>query len=181
MAPARSINPPLPEGDYLAWVEAGDPGSNDFYVLKAFRSAVDNDPETMETENDDPGTAEALTLEANPEVTGLRQVFLLSTLGDGDVDHFQVELMDGEAISVFCGSRTSGSGVVGLTAAVLDETGATEIASGTETAMEAVALEEVATASGATTYLVKLSKGSQDAEVTGDWARCQIRAAPPAP
>ena len=178
-APA-DVNPPLPAGDYLFWVDAGPAGANDFYVIKTYRSPTDNDPETMETENDVAATAEAITLEAVTGTPEVRRRFVLSMLPDGDTDHYSVALNDGEALSVYCGSRTGGSGVVDLTAAVLDATGATELATATETATEPIALEDAVTASGATTYLVRLTKASQDAEVTGDWARCQIRAAPPA-
>jgi len=170
------IQPNLPDGDYNLFVENdGIPGANGFYVLKAYRFSTDNDPETEP--NDDLADATALTV---MDDEGVRRGFILARLGDGDTDHFSFELMDGEQINVFCGSATAGSGVQGLTATVLMADG-TEVggATGTETAAEAIRITEVTAAAG--TYVLRLTKTGQDAEVTGDWVRCGVALAPPAP
>jgi len=172
------IQPNLPDGDYNVFVENdGAPGANGFYVLKAYRFGTDNDPETDDTANDDVSTPDALTV---MDDEGVRRGFILATLGDGDTDHFSFELMDGEQINVFCGSATAGSGVQGLSATVLMADG-TEVsgASGTETATDGIAIEEVTAAAG--TYVLRLTKTGQDAEVTGNWVRCGVAMAPPAP
>ena len=82
-------------------------------------------------------------------------------------------------MSVFCGSRTAGSGVVGLQAALTDSTGTTVIEMDSESATEGVAIEE-ASVSAAGTYLLRLTKGSQDPMVSGDWVRCGVLVGPPA-
>lgn len=165
------LSPALPEGDYLFWVEhGGTEGANDFYVIKAFRFTQDNPAETEP--NDDAASAEALTF-ADDDGDGVRTGFFLAMLPDGDTDFFSIDVMDGEPVSIFCGSRTGGSGVVDLEVALTESDGSTVIESATETATEAVAIEEAAV-SGAGTYLVRLTKGSQDAEVTGDWVRCGV-------
>ena len=63
-------------------------------------------------------------------------------------------------------------------AELTDSTGTTVIDSATETATEAVAIEE-ADVGGAGTFLLRLTKGGQDAEVTGDWVRCGVAVGPP--
>lgn len=165
------------DSTYLLFVEAGEAG--DFYVLKAFRGG-DNPPETMDGTNGDPATPETIALAANPNAPGTRSGFVLASLGDGDVDHFSITTMGDEVVSVACGSRSLGSGVVDLTATLLDSTGATEIASATESETVGVRIiNQAVPAAGE--YLVRLTKGSQDSEVVGDWVRCGIHVAPPAP
>ena len=173
------IQPSLAEGSYLLFVEHGpSAGANDFYVLKSFLSA-DNPPETMEVTNGVVATPEPITLELDT-TTMLRRGFVLATLGDADTDFYSFDVMTGEAVSVFCGSRSSGSGVVGLQAAVLDSTGTTTVSMGTETEIAGASIRDAAATPG--TYVLRLTKTSQDAEVTGNWVRCGIAVgAPTAP
>jgi hypothetical protein len=162
------LNPSLPPGTYQLFVSApGTTGSNDFYVLKAFRGG-DNPAEIQETENNDITTPELVTIEGSPP-----SGFLLATLGDGDVDHFAIEMQDGELVTVACGSRTSGSGVVDLTATLLDSTGTMTLATSTETAIDGAFIEDQAVPA-AGTYILRLTKALQDADVTGTWVRCGI-------
>jgi len=176
----ESVNPPLPEGDYLLWVEHGGAASSaDFYVMKLFRSRVGNTPEAMEATNGVAATPEALSFMAHPRLPDTDAAYILATLGDGDTDFFSLEVTDAsDVVSIFCGSRTAGSGVVDLQAALTDSTGTTVIEMATETATEGIAIAEASVSSG--TYLLRLTKGSQDATVTGDWARCGILIGPPA-
>ncbi|RZO55205.1 MAG: hypothetical protein EVA89_26400 [Sandaracinaceae bacterium] len=178
----ESVNPPLPEGDYLLWVEHGGAASSaDFYVMKLFRGRIDNPPETMEATNGVAATPEPLSFEAIMDVPDAERAFIGATVGDGDTDFYSLEVTDAsEVVSIFCGSRTAGSGVVDLQAALTDSTGTTVIEMATETATDGIAIQE-ASVSAAGTYLLRLTKGSQDAEVTGNWARCGVVVGPPAP
>ncbi len=173
-----NIQPNLPPGDYNFFVEnGGAPGSNGFYVLKLWRFSTDNDPETDDAANDDPTMAQALSM---MDDMGTRRGFVLARVGDGDTDHFSFDVMGTEQINVFCGSATAGSGVQGLTATVLDSTGApVPMGAATETASVAIAIRELAVSPG--TYLLRLTKTGQDAAVTGTWVRCGVGLAPPAP
>lgn len=175
------LNPPLPEGDYLLWIDhGGSAGAADFYVLKMFRGRVDNPAETMEATNGVAATPEALSFEAVMGVPGAERAFIGANVGDGDTDFFSLEVTDAtEVVSIFCGSRTAGSGVVGLQAALTDSTGTTVIEMDSESATEGVAIEE-ASVSAAGTYLLRLTKGSQDPMVSGDWVRCGVLVGPPA-
>jgi len=115
------------------------------------------------------------------DVPGAERAFIGATVGDGDTDFYSLEVTDAsEVVSIFCGSRTAGSGVVDLQAALTDSTGTTVIEMATETATDGIAIQE-ASVSAAGTYLLRLTKGSQDAEVTGNWARCGVVVGPPAP
>lgn len=177
----QDLSPGVPTGEYRLWVEhGGSAGANDFYTLKAFRFTSDNPPEMNDTLNDVAATAETLTLEDDDE-DGIFTAFVLAQVGDGDTDFFSIDVTDAaHVVSVFCGSRSAGSGVIDLEAALTDATGVTLIDSATESATEGLALEEVAV-SAAGTHLVRLTKDSQDGEVTGTWARCGVAVGPPAP
>lgn len=171
------IEPSLPPGEYRLWVDhPAATGSNDFYVLKGYK-LQDNPAETMELTNDLVATPEAIAFMAGAQPM-TRTGFVLATLGDADTDHYSIDVMAGERVNVFCGSRTSGSGVVGLQAALMDATGTTTIAMASETPTMAIAIQN-AMVPAAGTYLLRLTKTSQDAEVTGDWVRCGILLGPP--
>ena len=173
------IEPSLPAGDYLLWVDSpASTGANAFYVLKGFLSG-DNPAEMSDPTNNLPATPEGIEFNAGAAPDS-RVGFILARLGTADVDHFSIATTAGEVVNVFCGSLTSGSGVVGLTATVLDSTGTTTIGMATETATAPLAIEELAVPA-AGTYIVRLTKASQSPTVSGDWVRCGIALAPPAP
>jgi len=177
VAPGTNVDlaPSLPPGDYLLFVEGG--GTADFYVIKAFRGG-DNPPEAMDLTNGVVATPETIALTANPDVAGLRSGFILANIGDADTDYYSITTMGTEQVSVTCGSRSLGSGVVDLTVALFDSTGTTQIATDTETETEGATLEDVAVPA-AGTYLVRLTKGSQDTEVTSTFVRCGFHVQPP--
>ncbi len=126
-------------------------------------------------------TAEPLTLAPYEEFEGFDRAIIAPTLVEGDTDFFSFEVTDAtEEVSIYCSSLTEGSGVIGLEAALTDATGVTVIAMDSETAADGAAIEEqVVPAAG--TYLLRLTKTSQDPEVTGNWARCVVLVGPPAP
>ncbi len=169
-----SIGPPTAPGDYVLFLEhaktASGAGANDFYVLK-YRYGQENTLLNPEPDNNSRATAPELELTDSGD---LRSGFLYTRIGDGDVDYFRFDLRQAEVVSVACGARSSGSGLVDLTAVVEDGTGAS-LQTGTETSTTPVFYENVTTTSSGAHYL-KLSKGSQSAMVQGDWVRCGVRA-----
>jgi hypothetical protein len=160
------LAPALAEGDYLLWVsQGGAAGANDFYVLKAFGGG-DNPPEAMEAANDVPATAETLTLNAE------RSGFVLARLTEGDVDHFSFTTMGAERVSVACGSASLGSGVQGLSAALVNQAGDTVITTMNEGPMGVLINAQAVPTAG--TYLLRLTSTGQSPEVTGNWVRCGV-------
>lgn len=172
------ISPGLGSGPHHLWVEApsGAAGTNDHYVIKAIFGTTENSPEEEETTNGALATAEAITMNAIEGGTG-ENGFVLAHLGTADVDYFSFDVMAGRTVSVACGSRTAGSGVIGLTAELRDSTDAV-LATATETDAMNAFIDSFAV-SGAGTYYLRITKTSQDPEVTGDWVRCGVTAAPP--
>ena len=173
------LSPSLPPGDYRLWV--GSPastGTNAFYVIKPYKLG-DNPAETADLTNGLIATPEALTLSPLDGVPDTDAGYVLARLGADDTDHFSFEVAAGDVVSVFCGSRPSGSGVQGLTATVLSADGLTTVGTSTETATTGVEIEE-ATVAAAGTYVLRLTKTGQDPAVTGDWVRCGVVVGPPA-
>lgn len=169
-----SVDPSLPAGDYNLFVEhGGTAGANDFYVLKIFNLG-DNPPEDSEAANDMIETPEDIDVADDGE--GGRRGFVLATMGTGDVDHYAFSALESE-ISVSCGSRSSGSGVLGLTVALLDAADGSVLMSSTETDSMNAFIDAFAADGG--DYIVRLSTTGQDPVVTGNWVRCGIYVAPP--
>ncbi len=177
----EELSPALAAGDYLLHVEHGGSaaGANDFFVLKAFTGLAENPPETMEAGNGTLAGAEALTQERDME-TMVNAAFILAQLGDGDTDYFSFAVEDGEVITAACGSRTAGSGVLGLRVEIRDDSDAV-IGMATEAPPDGafVDLSEM-TPPGAGTYYLVLTKTGQDPEVDNTFVRCGVRAAVPA-
>lgn len=176
-----SVDPSLPMGNYNLWIEhGGAAGSNDFYVLKVFQLG-ENPLEMMETENDVAATPEALTFAAN--MTGGVSGFILADLPDGDTDYYGIEIAADATISAVCGSRSSGSGVEGLTIALLEDDGTTVLGMDTETATEGALIGggTMALPIEAGSYLLRITQTGQDPEVTGTFVRCGVHVNPPTP
>jgi len=175
----NEISPSLAAGSYLLWIDrpAGTVGSNDFYVSKVFRGA-ENTPEAAEATNGVLTTPELVTLTVPMGSTGLRNGFIIAQLGDGDVDHFAIDVLAGEQAGVSCGAETSGSGVRGLNVALLDSTGTVVAMMNETTAASGAIIPATTVAPGR--YLVRLTKTAQDAAVTSTWVRCGLRATVPA-
>ena len=173
-----ALSPSLGAGDYLMRVShaGGRIGTNDFYVFKV-TLGTENTPEAAEMANDMLAGAEALESETRP--SGTRSAFLLANLiSDTDVDHFSLTPMAGEQLTAVCGSQSSGSGVRGLTMSIHDATG-TMLTSGTESATSSALVRNFAVPAGSTSLIVRLSKTSQDAEVTSDFVRCGFHLSTP--
>ena len=166
-----NFSPNIPAGDYKFWVEhpGGDVGANDFYTLLVYRRS-DNDPEAEEETNGTLASAETLTLEQNGS---LMSVFFLSQMGDGDVDYFEVDLPANRRMSIACRSRLSGSGVVGLTVA-LHNAQDEEISSDTEGNERIYIRDANSGLTEAGPVYLKLTKESQDPEVSSTFVRCGV-------
>jgi hypothetical protein len=164
----------VPGSEYLLWVDAGGgtAGSNDHYVLKVF-VGTENPPEneTVVGSNDSTAMATALTTEDD---MGVLRAFVLGTLPSGDTaDVFSVDVPAGRQLNVFCGSQSVGSGLRGMSLAVLGPDGTTVLGMDTETATEGAAVEDVMVAAAGTHY-VRVRPGTMDATVRGDFYRCGI-------
>ena|GEM_PF-1362994 len=164
------MSPSLPGGEYLLWLaHPGDAaGANDHYVVKNF-IFNENPAEMLDMRNNTQEGAEELPLRDSD-----RAGYIISALPDGDTDHYKIELQPNEKVSVFCGSRTAGSGIIDVTAYVRDKSGMT-LATGTESATVSIAIRDV-TVTSSIAY-IQLDRGAQLTDVTGDWVRCGIRAA----
>ena len=167
------LNVPMPAGTFYIWVQHPGTvaGSNDFYVLKNFVNSSDNTPEAEEETNGTLAGAEALMQD---EEDPRRAAYLLAYIGDGDVDYYSFEVRAGERVSVACGGYTSGSGVRDLLAEVRGADDVT-ITSATEVPPDnAYISDAMITTPG--TYYLRLTKGSQDPEIVGNFVRCAVRA-----
>ncbi|HTJ84418.1 MAG TPA: hypothetical protein VL400_22020 [Polyangiaceae bacterium] len=150
------------------------PSADPFYfVLHGVGSG--NPVEKNEVTNDIAATAEAVT-----EAAGTTSYFIEGDLGATDTgDYFSLNIEPG-VLTVACGAQRSGSGVRGLTAAVTKTDGTTVLGTATETATTDLLIDQLdVSATGETKVLVKMTKTSQDATVTGTYYRCGYHFAPP--
>jgi len=160
-------------GDYNLHVQhgGGAAGANDFYVMK-FNLYGDNPPEAEEDTNGVLGTAEALTPSVDGEST---RYFVLAQLSEGDVDYYSFDLAEGKAMTVACGSESSGSGVRGFRVELRNADD--EVISGTDENDEGAYIQQIAGQS-AGTYYIRLSATGVDADVTSRFARCGVHTGP---
>lgn len=160
-------------------------GSNDFYI--AFHHPGDSNPgEQADGTNGDPATPESLT---GQQGDVLYSFFVQGTMDTGaDVDHF---LVDGSGASGFdastwtlavaCGAERSGSGLRGLSVEVLESSSpynAVSGGSGTETPAADLFVDEIALG-GSSQFLVKLTSGTPDANVSSRYYMCGMHFQPP--
>jgi hypothetical protein len=157
---------------------AAPSGAYDFY-FDLMGMGGGNPVETQETENDDLATAELLTASATAYGTSY---FIEGDLGTGDVDHFSaaVPVTNADEVSVACGAERSGSGLRGLTATLLDGTGA-QIATATEAADKDLLISSVAVPAGKSFLVLKLDATTQASDVTSSFYRCGVHFRAPAP
>ncbi len=176
----NELSPSLAAGSYLLWINrpAGTVGANDFYVTKVLRG-TENPAELEEATNGVLATPEFIPLTAPAGTTDIRSGFVLAQLPAGDTDYYSIDVLAGEQVSGACGAETSGSGLRGLSLALLDSTGAS-LATATETTADSGAVIRATTVTAPGTYIFRLTAASQDATVTGSWARCGFRAIVPA-
>jgi len=171
-----NLSVPLTAGsDYLLKIGAGGPSnapSADPFYFVLHGNGSGNPVETAEPANDLAATAEVLT-----EATGTTSYFIEGDLPTADVaDYFSLNVEPG-VLSVVCGGQRGGSGLRGLTAAVTKTDGTTVLGTATETATTELLLQDIDT-SAETKVLVKLTKASQDPNVTSSYYRCGFHFAP---
>lgn len=177
----NEVSPSLGIGTYLLWIDraGGAVGTNDFYVTKV-SLGMENLPEEQEATNGVLTTPELIPLTAPAGSTGLRNGFVIAQLSPTDTDYFAVDVLAGEQVAAACGAETSGSGLRGLSIALLDSTG-TSLATATETTADNGALIPATTVTAPGTYIFRLTATGQDPVVMSSWVRCGFRAVIPAP
>ena len=147
-------------------------GTNPFYWLTSAIDQADNPLETMEATNGVATTPEPIAMMVADNGTSGYVLAVPERRRGLLLDH-----RAGQNLSVSCGSRSSGSGVIGLGVQLQTDAGAPVSAgSATETEIAGVTLTDLPVAAG--TYLLRLSQTIQDSEVTGNWVRCGIHARP---
>lgn len=155
--------------DYYVVVQNADAAAGNYYFASA--TALSGNPVESDAAgaNDTAATAQALTV---ADTTS--SYFVEGDLATGDVDYFKVAVVSGKTkIAVSCGAQSSGSGVRGLKATILN--GATEVSNAVENATSGLSLSDVDVPSGATELLVKLEPSqAQAAGITGAFYRCGI-------
>lgn len=167
----EELSAPIPlDTEYLLTVRrnGSTPGARDFYFLLHWTTG--SNPLELEP-NDTLAEAQELTF-----VEGSTRAFIEGDIEDGDVDFFSAAVPQGQTkVSVFCGARTLGSGLIDLRAALVTDDGS-EIngASDVETATKEIAIQNVAVPAGAAKVHLKLNASGQDAHVAGTYYRCGI-------
>lgn len=153
---------------------SGAKGNNDFYVLDA--SVSSSGPlESAESANDALAGAEALTQSTN--AAGNVSFFIAGDLINGaqDIDHFSAAVPAGSwTSSVYCSAAGIGSGVQGLTAALVDALDQPlPGASGTEAAGPQQ-VKDYAVPAGTQKLLLKVTASSQSPAQSGAFYRCTV-------
>ena len=180
-----TANVPLLKGhDYYLVVQNADAADGNYYFASA--AAYEGNPLESDVAgaNDTPVGANVLTSVADQVA-----YFVEGDLGAGvdlgdagvdagpvaaDVDFFKVAVSGKTKISVSCGAQSSGSGLRGFKATVLN--GATEVTSATEVPADGLLISEFAIPGGTTDLLIKLeATAAQATDVTGAFYRCGIR------
>ncbi|HEX5661694.1 MAG TPA: hypothetical protein VFX59_31100 [Polyangiales bacterium] len=110
------IRPPVSAGEHRFTLQhEGEVGSNAFFAIDLV--LLDENPrEQREQENDTRAGAETIAWSLGTRGRGL----LLSILPVGDVDYYAIPAAQGAYIGVICEGQSTGSGVRGLTAELLD-------------------------------------------------------------
>jgi hypothetical protein len=162
-----AMSPPLSTGRYRLFVSHpdADPSSNDFYVVRTFLAA-DNPAESADSTNGTIGAAEPLVIEQG-------SAYLLSHVGDNDIDYFSFAGVAGGHVAAHCTSGAEGSGLIGLRVALRDENDIT-LVEGAETLTTPIDLAATIPASGR--LFLRETKDSQLSDVIGDWSRCVVQA-----
>ena len=110
---------------------------------------------------------------------GIQRGFVLADLAAGDTDHFSFNVADAShRVTVVCGSRSSGSGIQDLQVQLIEAAvPGTVISMDTETATEAAFIQQ-ATVSNTGSHVIRISRGAQITDVTGQWVRCGVAIGP---
>jgi hypothetical protein len=153
----------------------GAPGTNDHYVVVSYYDTLENTPEAT-GDNDSLATAEVVTLTPVDAPPTVDRHGVMARLPAGDVDHFAFDVPIGRTVTIFCGSRSRGSGLLGLTAEL--RSGADAVLASAAEMDPAPALIEAHTVPAPGRYYLRIASTGMDPEVTGDWVRCGIQTQP---
>jgi hypothetical protein len=171
--------PLTPGGEYQIEVEhaTGAAGANPFYFNLTF---PESSSYKLERETGD-GTPNNTILQAE-QLTPIPLDNAVGFVVEGDLesaglplglDHYSFDVTGYSMVQALCNAWVEGSGLRDLTVTVLDTTSA-EIASGTETAMEPVFINNAAIPSGETALALRISAATQEQTVTGSYYRCLV-------
>ena len=166
------FHPPLQEESYrLTLAEIDAPADNAFEAIDLVL-IPDNPAEANEDDNGEQGSAEPIALEGTTRRRGL----VLMRLPEGDEDFFSIDVRAAEWVSVLCEAESGGSGVRGLHAELIDDTGV--LGSGDETVDENLDIPLTQIPEAATVYLRMFTDGDSDGTEIEPWARCAINTGP---
>jgi hypothetical protein len=166
-----SMSPPLSPGKYVLFVSHPDAAlaANDFYVVRIVLEP-DNPLESADATNGTLETAEPLATETGAQRSS---AYVISHVGEKDIDYFRFDAPAGSYVTARCLSAAQGSGLIGLQVALRDDQDK-PLAESTEAGLEPASLEATMPDSGK--IYLRVTKDSQLADVTGDWARCFVGA-----
>jgi cysteine-rich repeat protein len=162
-------------GNYLLWVEhsGATAGTNDFYSMKA-RVAGTNPVETDSTANEAVAGAQALDVQLNGDVSS---GFILSWIDASDTDHYSFNAATGDTVTVVCGSSSSGTGLVGLTVALLNSA-ETVVSTDTEQpGPDGALIEDQPIVTGGMHY-IRLTATGQDSVIVSNHVQCGVHITP---
>jgi hypothetical protein len=165
------LHPPLDEADYQLRIGAVDePGDNAFHVIELVL-LPDNPEEQADATNGEQSDAEPIVLKGDTRRRGL----ILLELPAGDEDYFAIDANAGDYVSVVCGGESTGSGVRGLQAELLDDEGV--LGSAAET-IDANLMIESGIASTGPVYLHLWGDDDAIDPEIRPWVRCGIEVGP---
>ncbi|MET0342985.1 MAG: PPC domain-containing protein [Polyangiales bacterium] len=161
------IRPPVSEGSHqIELTTQGPLGANAFYAIDLVL-LDDNPAERNESENHALGGAEVLRFTRG----NAGRALLLARVPPGDVDYFEVPADGGRSVVVSCEGESTGSGVRGLSADLVDASGHL-LASGAEG--DDGILLRVSLESRLPHYLRLHSDHTEAPESIEAWVRCAV-------
>ncbi|MET0284196.1 MAG: PPC domain-containing protein [Polyangiales bacterium] len=164
LAHEGNIRPPVGAGEHkLTLAHEGAVGDNAFFAIDLV--LLEENPREQDEQANDTTTG-AETLRWSQGTRG--RALLLSTLPVGDVDFYAVPAAAGAYIGAICEGQTTGSGVRGLTAELLDPN-LQRVAASADVDQ---GLDLSAIVGGAGTYYLRLS-ATANAEAL-PWVRCVL-------
>jgi hypothetical protein len=165
------FHPPLDDADYQLRIDAVDaPGDNAFHVIELVL-LPDNPKEQADDTNGEQSAAEMIVTKGDTWRRGL----ILLELPAGDEDYFVIEANAADYVDVVCGGESTGSGVRGLQAELLDDDGV--LGSAAETLDANLVIESQVANTGPVYLHLWGDDDATDPEVR-PWVRCGIEVGP---
>ncbi len=176
---STGIAPPLPfgVGYYLFVTRAtGAETAAEFYFFDAIAGGS-NPVEANDAGNDAPAGAEVVTFKADSgNQRGYFEGDLLKSGADTDWWVSTVPTgVGGGKMYVFCGAQSSGSGLRNFKTELFSDAGTTAIANGSQVEpVDGVYIKDLTTPADGAKLYIKLSAGSQAADVSSTFYRCGV-------